>query len=59
MVCGLPCFTSPSTVCEECVSKQHRDPFPKRKTERARKLLEIVHSDICGPINPISNGGKR
>ena len=22
-------------------------------------MLELVHSDICGPINPISNGGKR
>lgn len=21
--------------------------------------MELVHSDICGPINPISNGGKR
>ncbi|KAI3474406.1 hypothetical protein Pfo_029267 [Paulownia fortunei] len=60
MVAGLPSFTSPSNICEECVvSKQHRDPFPKGKAQRARKLLEIVHSDICGPINPISNGGKR
>ena len=22
-------------------------------------MLELVHSDICGPINPSSNGGKR
>ncbi|KAI3451258.1 hypothetical protein Pfo_007923 [Paulownia fortunei] len=59
MVAGLPSFTSPSNICEECVvSKQHRDPFPKGKAQRARKLLEIVHSDICGPINPVSNGGK-
>ncbi|MCI44253.1 retrovirus-related pol polyprotein from transposon tnt 1-94, partial [Trifolium medium] len=21
--------------------------------------LELVHSDICGPINPTSNGGSR
>ena len=21
--------------------------------------MELVHSDICGPINPSSNGGKR
>lgn len=60
MVAGLPYFSSPKYVCEECVlSKQHREPFPKGKSERARKLLEIVHSDICGPINPISNRGKR
>ncbi|GLU09096.1 hypothetical protein SLE2022_259720 [Rubroshorea leprosula] len=60
MVTGLPNFESPSIVCEECViSKQHRDPFPKGSSTRARRLLEIVHSDICGPINPVSNGGKR
>lgn len=22
-------------------------------------MLELVHSDICGPITPCSNGGKR
>jgi transposase InsO family protein len=27
--------------------------------ERATKHLELVHSDICGPINPQSNGGNR
>ncbi|KAE8732649.1 hypothetical protein F3Y22_tig00001818pilonHSYRG00071 [Hibiscus syriacus] len=59
MVVGLPQFSCPTNVCEECVlSKQHRESFPKGKSERARNLLEIVHSDICGPINPISNGGK-
>ncbi|GKV28744.1 hypothetical protein SLEP1_g37756 [Rubroshorea leprosula] len=60
MVTGLPEFNSPSDVCEECVvSKQHRNPFPRGKSLRARKPLEVVHSDICGPINPASNGGKR
>ena len=46
-------------VCGECVvSKQQRDPFPNRKSWRAKKALELVHSDICGPITPTSNGGK-
>lgn len=60
MVAGLPKFESPSEICEECVvSKQHRDPFPKGKSSRATKALELVHSDLCGPIKPMSNGGKR
>ena len=25
----------------------------------SEKALELVHSDICGPINPSSNRGKR
>ena len=26
---------------------------------RAKEVLGLVHSDICGPITPISNEGKR
>ncbi|KAK2970503.1 hypothetical protein RJ640_013575 [Escallonia rubra] len=60
MVEGLPEFVSPSDVCEDCVvSKQHRNSFPKGNAWRAKKALELVHSDLCGPINPTSNGGKR
>lgn len=33
--------------------------FNKKKYMRAKKVLKLVHSDLCGPINPTSNGGKR
>ncbi|RVW92788.1 Retrovirus-related Pol polyprotein from transposon TNT 1-94 [Vitis vinifera] len=57
MVTGLPPIQTPSQICEECVvGKQHRYQFPKGKSWRANKVLELVHSDICGPINPTSNG---
>ena len=60
MVTGLPSITAPAEVCEECVvSKQHRNPFPHGKSWRASRPLELIHSDLCGPINPSSNGGKR
>ncbi|CAL8991481.1 unnamed protein product [Prunus brigantina] len=60
MVTGLPQITCPTEVCEVCVvGKQHRETFPKGKAWRARKPLELVHSDICGPITPASNAGKR
>ncbi|KAH0707987.1 hypothetical protein KY289_013063 [Solanum tuberosum] len=59
MVTGLPQITAPSKICEECVvGKQHRSQFPKEKSWRAKDVLELVHSDLCGPINPTSNGGK-
>ena len=52
MVAGLPQITTPSEVCEECVvGKQHRDSFPKGKSWRAKNVLELVHSDICGLIS--------
>lgn len=60
MVTGLPHFIIPSQLCEECVvSKQHYDQFPKGDSWRAKKYLELVHSDLCGSINLTSNGGKR
>jgi transposase InsO family protein len=60
MVKGLPSFQAHTRVCEEClVGKQQRDPFPKKSTWRASQILQLVHADICGPINPISNSKKR
>lgn len=60
MVAGLPQIDVSTQVCEECiVSKQHRDYFPQRKSWRAKAVLELIHSDICGPFNPTSNGGKH
>lgn len=60
MMLGLPQITCPSRTCEECVmGKQHRDPFPRRNAWRAKEVLQLIHSDICGPINPVSNDRKR
>ncbi|CAL9028826.1 unnamed protein product [Prunus brigantina] len=33
--------------------------FSSGKAVRAQSILEMVHSDLCGPINPISNGNKK
>ena len=46
--------------CEGCVKgKQNRNSFPKGQTTRATELLEIVHSDVCGPMQTASLGGNR
>ena len=42
-----------------CVmGKQHRKPFPK-KSSIASQPLDLVYSDVCGPISPTSIGGSR
>lgn len=42
--------------CEACVhGKQHRAPFPN-STSRATKILEIIHTDVCGPMSVPSIG---
>jgi hypothetical protein len=56
MVEGLPNINNPIEMCEDCiVGKQHRDSFPRGKAWRAEQCLQLLHSDICGQINPTSN----
>ncbi|CAL2266688.1 unnamed protein product [Prunus armeniaca] len=58
IVKGLPQIQS--KVCEDCIiDKKHRDSFPKDSTWRATQPLQLVHSNICGPISPTSNSNKR
>jgi hypothetical protein len=60
MVHGLPMIKPPSNFCEECIlGKQARLPFPSGKSWRASSPLQLVHTDICGPIEPMSLGGNR
>lgn len=55
MVKGLPLIGSIDKVCEGCIlGKQHRDSFPVGKSWRASKPLELVHADICGPMQTLS-----
>jgi hypothetical protein len=44
-------------VCEICASgKQTRVPQTRIK---ARRTLERIHSDVVGPIDPLSYNGNR
>nr|GEW78166.1 hypothetical protein [Tanacetum cinerariifolium] len=43
--------------CVSCLSvKMTKKPFPHR-TERATSLLEIIHTDVCGPLRHVSRQG--
>jgi hypothetical protein len=56
MVKGLPEFQESEEKCVSClVAKQHRDYIPKQANWRASAKLELVHSDICGPIDDFSS----
>lgn len=45
--------------CRVCpLGKQSRLPFSKNGS-RAKELLEIVHSDVCGPMNKLSLGSRK
>ncbi|KAK2977637.1 hypothetical protein RJ640_002670 [Escallonia rubra] len=57
---GLPAIDTISNPCEGCImGKQHRLPFPKRSSWRAKSPLELVHTDICGRIKTPSFREQR
>jgi transposase InsO family protein len=46
--------------CESCfVGKAHRAAMPQQATHRATAPLELVHSDVCGPMRTTSLSGFR
>ena len=58
-VAGLPSTQVLDKVCKTCIiGKKHRDPFLTRQVWRAKRPLELVHSDLCYVEVP-SNGGNK
>lgn len=64
----LPLFATGATVspgsalskCESCIMGKHpRRPHPPSKSPRAARFLDIIHSDLCGPIPVITPHNKR
>ena len=46
--------------CEGCaLGKQHRQPFPKKSEHKTCRPLELIHTDVCGPMSIPSVGGSR
>ena len=60
LVTGLM-ITSPSKpdpICESCLAaKMVADPFPSSSSHQSTSLLEIIHSDVHGPIRVPSHSG--
>ena len=59
MVHGLPNMDFEGKFCEECVLSKHaRTSIQKNAEFWAKQPLELIHTDICGQINPESFSGK-
>lgn len=47
-------------ICEPCVfGKQTRKSFPTRNEHRSNRPLELIHTDVCGPIEPVAWEGSK
>ncbi|TPX57652.1 hypothetical protein PhCBS80983_g03710 [Powellomyces hirtus] len=42
---------------QEGPDKATKLPFPKERSSRASEVLELVHSDVCGPMRTLTIGG--
>ena len=59
MVHGLPKIDK-TDLCEDCIyRKQTRKSFPIGKAWRPTKCLEVIHVDLCRPMNTESFSGSR
>lgn len=48
------------SLCSGCLQgKQHRKPFPKDNKKVTTRHLELIHTDVCGPMQVASKGGAR
>ena len=41
------------------LEKMHGNPYPKASKSKAAKPYEVIHSDVCGPMQVPSQGGSR
>ena len=46
--------------CEICMQrKMARLPFPKKAEKKTKAVMDLVHSDLCGPMRTTTPGGRR
>lgn len=46
--------------CETCLkAKTTRLPFPKKAIKKSKKVLDLIHTDVCGPMQTESFGKKK
>lgn len=59
MANGIPVLKSMHVDCEACaLGKLHRDEFLSIVDRKQSDILELVHTDLCGPMQTRSLGGS-
>jgi transposase InsO family protein len=47
-------------VCECCIeAKSTKKSLPKKSESRSSEVLDIIHTDVCGPMQNITPAGNR
>jgi hypothetical protein len=59
MVEGLPMLKNEKVACDGCaLGKMHRDEVPSNPDKKKRDVLDLVHTDVCGPMQTRYLGGS-
>lgn len=60
LVRGLPPLKHAHCFCPPCVEgKQHRSPFPRQSVTSTQRPLQLLHTDLCGPLPVVSRNNSR
>jgi len=47
-------------LCTACIEgKAHKEPSPRMKETSSKEVLDLIHSDVCGPLSHKTFGGAR
>jgi transposase InsO family protein len=58
MVEGIPMLKNEKVACDGCaLGKLHKDEFPSNIDKKKRDVLDLLHIDVCGPMQTRSLGG--
>jgi len=53
------CRMASHDKCESCIrGKASRLPFPQESLSHSKGPLDLVHSDVCGPLPPAKDGSR-
>jgi len=60
LVNGIKITNKETKICEACIEgKFKRDSFPKMSETMTKRVLELVHTDICGLMQNTTPAGNR
>lgn len=47
-------------TCEECIKgKMSRTPFPQESLNKSEKVMDLIHTDLCGPMQTETPSKKK
>ena len=60
MVEGFPLIQTSDGACSSCLAGKHPEKrYEVGKANRVSSTLDLIHSDVSGPIPTTSNNGSR